>query len=59
MTAFNKDPKLKNKTNTIWIPLKTESRMIVVWGWGNWEFNGSLMGTEFQLWDEKSSGDRE
>lgn len=31
MTALNKVPKLKNKkTNTIWIPLKTESRMIVV-----------------------------
>lgn len=42
MTAFNKAPKLKNKkTNIIWIPLKPESRMIVVWGWGNWEFNGS------------------
>lgn len=41
MTAFNKAPELKNKkTNAIWIPLKTESRMMVVWA-GNWECNGS------------------
>ena len=30
---------------------------MVVWGWQNWKFNGSLMGIEFQLSDEKSSGD--